>query len=70
MTKSLPDVSKVVIVNITEDELLQETAVEALNAQYDREITAYYEEAKLKAIRMRELNDENAIGELVAPNLI
>ena len=70
MTKSLPDVSKVVLVNVTEDDILQEAAEEALNAQYDREIATYYEEAKLKATRMRELYDENAIGELFAPNLI
>ena len=70
LSRSLPDISKVALVNITADDILQEAAEEALNAQYDEEINVFYEEARQKARKIRELYDENAIGELFGPNSI
>ena len=70
LSRSLPDISKVALVNITADDILQEAAEEALIAQYDEEINVFYEEARQIARRLRELYDQNAIGELFGPNLI
>lgn len=41
-----------------------------MNSKYDEEINVFYEEARQKARRIRELYDENAIGELFGPNFI
>ena len=48
MTNSLPGLLIVVLIDVTEDEIIQEAAEEALNAHYDREISIFYEEAKKK----------------------
>ena len=54
--------------DITDDDVIRDAAEEALSLAYDREVAAFYDEAREKASRMRRLYDENAIGKLFDPD--
>ena len=49
---------------VTEDDLLKDAAEQALNDQYNRQVSAFYSDAHSKAAAVRKLYDENAIREL------
>ena len=55
LSKSLPDLSHVSWVTITAEDTLLEGAEEALNEQYDREVAAFYSEARKEAAAVRYL---------------
>ena len=48
LSRSLPDMSILCWVKVTEEDKLVEAAEEALNEQYDRQVEDYYQEAKKK----------------------
>ena len=64
LSRSLPNLSQFTLVEVTEEDLILEAAEEALNNQYDRRVAEFYEDAKAKAIAIREVNDENYIWKL------
>ena len=67
LSKSLPDISTLVFVNISEEDKLRDAAEEALSNQYDRNIKDFYNDAKIKAANLRQIFDDNAIGQLFQP---
>ena len=68
ISKSLPDISTVALVKLSEDDLIQEAAEEALSVAYDREIAHFYNDARVKAANLRQIYDENLIGKLFDPD--
>ena len=64
ISKSLPDISTVTLVDLSEEELIRDAAEEALNLAYDREIANFYDEARGQAARIRQIYEDNAIGKL------
>ena len=64
ISKSLPNLSTLVWVTVTEDDLLLEAAEEALNKQYDDRIKQSYEEKKASSAALREVYDGNYISKL------
>ena len=68
MSKSLMNLATLKMVHVTQDDLLLEAAEEALSLQYDRDIENYYEKAKDKARRLREVFEEPALPMLFEPN--
>ena len=68
MSRSLPNLSTIVLVEATEDTLLQDAAEEAMAFQYDREIEKYFEDARSRSAEIRKMYDENAIGMLFEPS--
>ena len=61
---SLPNLSTLRWVKITEEDMLVNAAEDALNEQHDRQVNHYYREAKLKAESVRQIYEENGIGNL------
>ena len=57
-----------IFVDISEEDLIQDEAEEALSIQYDREIAQFYEEARITAANIRKVYEENAIGLLFEPS--
>ena len=49
---------------VTNEEVMMDEAEQALNDQYDREVSSFYTDAKLKAAAIRSLYEENAIADL------
>ena len=43
---------------------MMDEAEQALNDQYDREVSSFYTDSKLKAASIRSLYEENAIADL------
>ena len=68
ISRSLPNLSKLSWVMVTEEDIMQDEAEQALNEQFDRHISNFYKEAKSKAEAIRKLYEENAIGELFEDN--
>ena len=68
LSRSLPNLSTVNWVMITEDDILQDEAEQALCDQYDRQILEYYDEAREKTRAVRQVFDENLIGKLFEEN--
>ena len=68
MSRSLPNLSTLRWVKVTEEEILMDEAEQALNEQFDNQIRDFYEEAKSKAAAIRQLYDENAIEKLFENN--
>ena len=64
MTRSVPNLATLSWVRRTEEETMRDEAEQALNEQFDRQISDYYEDAKIKAAAIRQLYEENAIGKL------
>ena len=58
LSKSLPDLSRVLWVAISEEDILLENAEEALSELYDREVAAFYSDAKSEAAAARCLKDQ------------
>ena len=54
IAKSLPNVSAVVMVECTEDDLILEAAKEALSQQYEDEIKSFYQEARKRALELQQ----------------
>ena len=67
LSKSLPDISTLVFVNITEEDKIRDAAEDALSLQYDRSIAEFYDDARMKAANLRQIFDENVIGQLFEP---
>ena len=65
LTRSLPNISTLRWVKVTEEDLTVHEAEDALNVQYDRQIDDYYREAKLQAEAVRQVHKENGIGKLI-----
>ena len=57
-SRSLPNMSTISWVRITEEDILEDEAAQALNDQYDRHIQEFYKDAKQKAEAVREVFDE------------
>ena len=55
MSRSLPNLSTIVLVEATEDTLLQDAAEEAMAFQYNREIEKYFEDARSRSAEIRKL---------------
>ena len=53
---------------VTEEDIIQDKAEQALNEQFDRQIRDFYKEAKSKTESIRKLYEENAIGKLFENN--
>ena len=68
MSRSVPNLSTLSWVTITEEEMLMDEAEQALNEQYDRQIDEFYKDAKNRTAAIRQLYEENAIGELFEDN--
>ena len=67
MYNSLPNLTFLIWMDKTEDMLASEAAEEALNMQYDMEVEAFYNEARITAAALREVYEKNAIGRLFDP---
>ena len=63
-TKSLPNLSSIVMVADTEDELALEAAENALSLQYEREVAQYYLRAKDTAQRLRQVYEDLELEKL------
>ena len=48
---------------VTEENIVHDEAEQALNEQFDRQISDFYKEAKSKTELIRKHYEENAIGE-------
>ena len=46
ISRSLPNLSTLVWIKVSEEETLLEAAEQALNAQYDRQVAEFYENAR------------------------
>ena len=64
LPRSLPDLSIFSWVKITEEDILRDEAEQALNAQYDRKVEDFYEEAKRTASKLREIYEEGVLAKL------
>ena len=64
LSSSLPDLSTLTWVKFTEEEIIADEAEQALNAQHDREVSDFYEEAKKTAENLRGIFEENCIWRL------
>ena len=58
-SRSLPNLSTLTRVRVTEEDILIEEAEQALNNQYDRQVEEFYIDAKKKAESVREVYEEN-----------
>ena len=58
MSNSLPNLSTVVMVEVTEDDLLLEAAEEALAQQYDLEVSSFYNEARKKKLTLHQVPNQ------------
>ena len=70
LTISLPNLSSLIWVRESEEDELVDSAEQALNDQYDRQVSGFcfYRDAKNKAAAIRKLYDENAIRDLFEEN--
>ena len=64
LSRSLPNLSNLSWVMVTEEDIIQDEAEQALNEQFDRQISDFYKESKSKTEAIQKLYKENAIGEL------
>ena len=64
MTRSVPNLATLSWVRKTEEETMIDEAEQALSEQFDRQISEYYEDAKIKVAAIRQLYEDNAIGKL------
>ena len=64
ISRSLPNLSTLTWVRVTEEDILVEEAEQALNNQYDRQVEEFYIDAKKKAEAVREVYEENYIEKL------
>ena len=64
LSGSLPDLSIFSWVKITDEDILREEAEQALNAQYDRRVEDFFEEAKRTATKLREIYREDVLANL------
>ena len=64
ISRSLPNLASIMWVKVSEEDLILETAEEALNEQFDREVEHFYEDAKAKATARRDVEEENCIWKL------
>ena len=64
LSGSLPDLSIFSWVKITDEDILRDEAEQALNAQYDRKVEDFYEEAKRTASKLHEIYEEGVLAKL------
>ena len=67
MSKSLPDLATLIFVEDTEETRIRDAAEEALNAQYDRKVARYYDDAISKAAALQRVYDDGDIRHLFEP---
>ena len=68
LSNSLPNLSTITWVRVTEEDEIRDEAEQALCDQYDRQVRAYYDDAQDKAEVVRQVYDENLIGRLFKEN--
>ena len=68
LSNSLPNLSTISWVRVTDEDVLQDEAEQALCDQYDRQVQAYYDDAREKAEAVRQVFEENLIGRLFKEN--
>jgi hypothetical protein len=61
LSNSLPNLSTISWVRVTEEDAIPDEAEQALCDQYDRQVRAYYDDARDKAEAVRQVYDENLI---------
>ena len=64
MSLSLPNLSTVSWVNLTEEDILEDAAEQAMNDQYDYQVEQFYIDAKKKAEDIAQVFEENYIEKL------
>ena len=64
LSKSLPDISTLRWVMVTEEDRVMNAAEEALNQQYDRQVEEFYREKIKEAEAVCSVYEENGIGKL------
>ena len=64
-SRSLPNLSTLTWVRVTEEDILEDEAEQALNNQYDRQVDEFYIDAKKKADAVRQLYEENYMEEVI-----
>ena len=64
ISRSLPNLSTLSWVRFTEDDYMVEAAEQALNELFDHQVNDFYKDAKSKAEAMRQVYEENCIGNL------
>ena len=64
MSLSLPNLSTVSWVKLTEEDILEEAAEQAMNDQYDYQVEEFYRDAKKKAEDIAQVFEENYIEKL------
>ena len=64
ISRSLPNLSTLSWVRVTEDDVMVEAAEQALNELFDHQVNEFYKDAKAKAAAMRQVYEENCIGNL------
>ena len=64
LSRSQPDMSTLTWVRVTEEDVVENAAEEALNEQFDRQVEDFYQEAKVQAEKIRQIYEEDAIGKL------
>ena len=63
-SRSLPNLSTISWVRVTEEDIQENEAEQALNNQYDRQVDEFYIDAKKKAEAVRQVYEENYIEKL------
>ena len=64
VAKSLPNLSTLSWVSVTEDDIMFDEAEQAINRLYDHQVNEFYKEAKETSEKLRQVYEENCIGEL------
>ena len=64
IANSLPNLSTLSWVNISEDDIIADAAEQASNELYDHQVMEFYKDAKEKAKAIRQVYEENCIGKL------
>ena len=68
LSNSLPNLSTITWVRVTEEDAIRDEAEQALCDQYDTQVRDYYDDAREKAEAVRQVYDENLIGRLFKEN--
>ena len=64
IAKSLPNLSTLSWVRVTEEDFMVDAAEQAINELYDNEVNEFYKDAKEKAGAIRQVYEANCIGKL------
>lgn len=64
ISRSLPNLSTLSWVRVTEDDYMVEAAEQALNELFDHQVNDFYKDAKAEAEAIRQIYEEDCIGNL------